>query len=171
MIETEVKILEINKRDITAQLIKLGAKKVFSGNVFSILYDVHDKTLRLRNMGGVITLTCKTKAKGEKKYKVRNEKEVKVSNFTQMKKVLAALGYRIRSTQAKYRTSFETKNAHFDMDEIKGIPVYMEIEAEPRIIDNFVSRLGFDKSKVKPWNTDELIRHYSKGRRKSKYIK
>ena len=164
MIETEVKILEINKGEILKKLKKLGAKGVYRGNVFTVQYDVKDKTLRIRKFSDKVVLTFKSKIKQNNSdgsgYKVMNEKEVVVDNFIQMKKILVAMGYRVKATTSKYRTSYETKDAHFDIDEINGIPVYMEIEGTTEIIDKYLSLLDVDKMKVKDWDTNQLLAYY-----------
>lgn len=165
MIETEVKVLEINKGDILKKLKKLGAKGLYRGNIFTIQYDVKDKTLRLRKFSDKVVLTFKSKIRQNNPsvggYKVRNEKEVVVDNFMQMKKILIAMGYRVKATTSKYRTSYETDDAHFDIDEINGIPVYMEIEGTTETIDKYLSLLGVDRMKVKDWDTNQLMNYYN----------
>ena len=45
MKEIEVKIINIDKKDVEKKLVKLGAKKVFAGNLINALYDFKDRRL------------------------------------------------------------------------------------------------------------------------------
>ena len=45
MLETEIKVLAIDKKKVENQLTKLGAKKVFEGELYAIYYDFEDNKL------------------------------------------------------------------------------------------------------------------------------
>ena len=54
MEEHEVKILEVNRKEVEKKLIKLGAKKIFDGNLQTIFFDFNDKSiLKNKKEGGV----------------------------------------------------------------------------------------------------------------------
>ena len=78
MLEKEIKILEIDKDVIVAQLLELGAEKTFEGFVHDIYYDFPDdapknkmeangRMFRLRQKGEEHIYTIKNKRKKIKK--------------------------------------------------------------------------------------------------------
>ena len=68
MNEVEVKILNINRKEIEKKLVALGAKKVFDDKVSALFFDSdekevrhNNKQLRLRTEGKKAVLTIKRK--------------------------------------------------------------------------------------------------------------
>lgn len=168
MIETEVKILEINKKKVVRQLIVLGAKKIFSGKIETARYDHIDQRLsksglmlRLRTRGRFIELTLKKRI-STNKTKVALEHEIMIDDYKKGKEILGLLGLKQFNLIHKYRESYSLSDAHFEFDKMEGIPEFMEIEAKEKVINKYVGLLGLDKTKIKPWSMRDVEKHYKK---------
>lgn len=174
--ETEIKILEINRSEIETKLLKLGAKKIFEGELLAEFYDTKDsdlkkekKLLRLRKECNKTVLTLKSKVirGGEKTAKIREENEVEVEDFKTMQKVLENLSFEIKHILRKTRISYKLKDAKFEFDKYhddwKHIPEFLEIESDNiETIYKYAELLGFCKEDCKPWSGWDLEKHYSK---------
>jgi predicted adenylyl cyclase CyaB len=177
MKETEVKILEIDRKKIEQTLLENGAEKVFDGDIRTLFFDFKDRSiikakdvLRLRKEQDTIELTYK-KVRITQTAKTAEEYTVEVSNLETMKIILENLGLSVRESMEKHRVSYTLDHARFDIDRYFGaydfIPEFMEIEAENTAsIHNFAELLGFKKEDCLPWSTVELIQHYSKDKGK-----
>lgn len=55
---------------------------------------------------------------------------------------LGCLGLRSKFRYEKYRTAFQAKGVHLDLDETP-IGTFLELEGEPEAIDRLAHRLGF----------------------------
>jgi predicted adenylyl cyclase CyaB len=176
MRETEIKILEIDRTKVEAELVSLGAKMVFDGVTHALYYDFADHsirkklgTLRLRKEGEKTVLTAKRHidAKGAK---VREESEVEVSDFDVMRGVLEFLGLSAWLEMVKHRTTYELAEMHFEFDKYHGdyeyIPEFLEIEGtDIEKVRAYAELLGFSKQECKPWDAVELADYYSETRR------
>ena len=173
MIETEVKILEIDRKEVEDKLISIGAKKVFDDKVNASFFDFEDGSLkksgtvlRLRTEGKKAVLTLKEPIKkGEAK--IKEESEIEVSDLGTTKKILESLGLRVWRVAKKHRTTYSLEGVHFELDnyieENDFIPEFLEIEAKTlEEIYKFVEALGFSKEDCKPWSLKDLVKHYSK---------
>ena len=172
MKEIEVKILEVNRQKIEETLARLGAKKIFDGDIQTLFFDFKDGTiikaknvLRLRKEQNKTELTYK-KVHVTQTAKVAEEYSVEVSNLETMKKILENLGLSIIENMQKHRVSYKLDHARFDIDRYSGdygyIPEFLEIEAENTdLIHKYAALLGFKAKDCLPWSTNELIRHYS----------
>jgi adenylate cyclase, class 2 len=172
MKEVEVKILNIDSQKVKQTLLRLGAKKVFDGEVFAYFYDFKDSSIakshsvmRLRKEGDQIVLTFK-KVLGKQGAKIAEESSVEVSNLSEMKKILENLGLSVTGSTQKYRVSYQLETAHFDIDHYIGqhsyIPELMEIEAESiHVIHKWAELLGFKAQDCLPWSINDLIKYYS----------
>ena len=88
MKEVEVKIRNIEKKEIIEKIVALGAYKVFSGKVVDFRFDTPErdlsrqgKALRIRQKGKYIYLNLKGKKKSRESIIGRDEIGVKISNF------------------------------------------------------------------------------------------
>jgi len=172
MKELEVKILEVNRLKIEEILTSLGAKKVFDGDIQTLLFDFKDgsiikakNVLRLRKEQDKAELTFK-KVHITETAKLAEEYTVEVSNLETMKKILENIGLSIIENMTKHRLSYKIDNTRCDIDHYTGnygyIPEFMEIESENSdLIHKYAALLGFQAKDCLPWSTDELIRHYS----------
>ena len=177
MQETEVKILEINRKKVELTLTGLGAKKVFDGDIQTLLFDFKEgkiikakDVLRLRKEQDKVELTYK-KVQANKSAKMAEEYTVEVSNLETTKKILENLGLSVIENMQKHRVSYMLDQTRFDIDRYYGsygyIPEFMEIEAKKvDLIHKYAELLGFKTEDCLPWSTTELIQHYSLKRKK-----
>jgi len=173
MQETEVKILEVNRQKIEENLINLGAKKIFDGDIQTFFFDFADAkivkakdVLRLRKEGDMSELTYK-KVRYTDDVKNAQEYTVSISNLETMKLILEYLGLNVTECMEKHRVSYTLETARFDIDRYFGnyayIPEFMEIEAKnPEQIHKYANLLGFEAKDCLPWSTQDLINHYSR---------
>ena len=171
MEEIEVKILEIDRKEVEQKLISLGALKVFDDKMQIYFFDKPDRslreqrvTLRVRTEGKKTMLTVKTFVDNSTSNK-RNEWEVEVSDVEDTIKLLEALGFVIDHQMKKIRTSYRLNGVHFELDRYLGdysyIPEFLEIEGpDEETIFKYVTLLGFAKEDCKPWSLKELVENY-----------
>jgi predicted adenylyl cyclase CyaB len=172
MQEIEVKILNIDKQKVIAQLESLGAKKVLDCEMCSSTFDFADKRLakegkflRLRTKGGITELTLKEKVSTEQA-KINEEHEVIVSDKNCLRGILHGLGLKEVKTDAKkHRVEYVLGNVHFEIDTLaENIPPLLEVEA-PTLeeVQKAVEMLGFSmKDDAKPWSGKDVREHYGK---------
>jgi len=179
MKEIEVKILEVNKEKVEETLARLGALKIFDGNIQTLFFDFPDgriveakDVLRLRKEQEKAELTYK-KVHVTQTAKNAEEYSVEVSNIETTQKILEYLGLVATEKMLKHRISYEVDNVRFDidryLDNYKFIPEFMEIEAENvDAIYKYAELLGFKPKDCLPWSTEELIRYYKEKKGKTK---
>lgn len=168
MKETEVKFLEINKKEIIRKLARLGAKKVFEGDIEAYFFDYPDK--RLNKRGKILRLRKKSK---EIEFNLKqnmivtaaknvDETEVNISDFELMKKILESIGLEISHTlPKKHRTSYSLNDLHFEIEKYKGIPAFLEIESDSEEKLKKAARLlGLDMKDAKSWTQKEVLEYY-----------
>ena len=173
MEEHEVKILEVNRKEVEKKLIKLGAKKIFDGNLQTIFFDFNDKSIlknkklvRLRS-DGKKTVLCSKKPIEKNKTKIMEENEVEVSDINETKKILESIGLHPCLTMKKRRITYNLADTHFDFDsyieDFSFIPEFLEIESSNSLdIIRFSKLLGFKEESLKSWTTKDLINFYKK---------
>lgn len=173
MREIEVKILNINRKEVEKKLVSLGAKKVFEGIVEGCFFDFKDnsirksrKTLRLRKENNKVVLTFKNPIP-HKNLKIKEEHEIEVSDFKKTQKILESLGLSVWLWIKKKRTTYALEGVHFEIDkhidQFDFVPTFLEIETEdPKIIYKYVRLLGFKKKDCKPWTILEIVDYMKK---------
>jgi predicted adenylyl cyclase CyaB len=174
MQETEVKILEINRKEIENILVGFGAEKIFDGKIRTLFFDFSDdRILKAKNLlrlrveeKGKIELTYK-KVQKTKTLKKAEEFSVEVSSLESTKQILECIGLCATQDMLKHRISYKFDTARFDIDLFLGaynfIPEFIEIEAKnARAIYKYAELLGYKANDCLPWSTEELIQHYSK---------
>lgn len=171
MIETEIKILDINKKEIEEKLLKLNAKKILDDNVEAYYFDKDDelrkegKVLRLRKIGEKTFLTFKKKIEN-KNLSQREEHETEVNNFENTKLILLNLGYNIREKVIKHRTSYQINETKFEIDQHlekdSNIPCLMEIESNEKKIKKYIEILNINKDKISKLGFFGLRGYYNK---------
>ncbi len=100
--------------------------------------------LRLRRQGKRSVLTMKTPAKPDAVFKVRQETEVEVSDFSAMEKILGRIGLRPFFIYEKYREVLVLDGVRLMLDETP-IGNFLEIEGDPAAIDAAAARLGLSR--------------------------
>jgi adenylate cyclase class 2 len=167
--EVEVKVIDIDKKEIIKKLESLDAEKVFDGDVFTVMFDFEDNRLvkqngylRLRKMGDAAFLTFK-KVLSQDKAKVADEREVAVENFGETRSILEALGMKEKKSWAKHRISYVLDDIDICIDSQAETPDFLEIEAiSEEEIYYLVDELELPRDKVKNWTGKELVEHYNK---------
>lgn len=178
MYETEIKILEIDRKKLEKKLSSLGAKKIFDDEIHALYYDTADRsikrqrgTFRLRREGRISVLTFKAHIDNSAA-KVREETEVKVSDFDAMRSILKSIGFSPWLEMKKHRTTYALPGIHFEFDRYTGefgfIPEFLEIEG-PGIeaIYESAASLGFSKKDCRPWDALQVAEYYSARDRRS----
>ncbi len=172
MIEKEVKILEINKEKVEEKLTQLGAVKNFESEIETYYYDFEDKrlekedsVLRLRLIKGKeLFIDLKKRISKER---LKESREIKISlkdteEIKEAKELIESLGLKIKLHMKKKRTSYKIRNALVEIDEIEGIPTFLEIEGEEKRIEELTRELGLKENKRVTFDTFELLDYYSK---------
>jgi predicted adenylyl cyclase CyaB len=177
MREVEIKVLDIDRADTEKKLLALGAKKTFDGEIRAIYYDSPGRaigetgeTFRLRKEGATAVLTHK-RTVDDPEAKVREEREVIVSDFDAMRGILESAGFSAWLEMRKIRTSYELGGLHFEfdryLDAFDYIPEFLEIEGTA--VDEVyrcAEMLGFRKEDCRPWDAVQVAEYYSHRRKK-----
>lgn len=102
--------------------------------------------LRLRRAGELSVLTYKGPA-AITKYKSREELETEISNPDSLRLILDRLGFRPFLTYQKFRTEYAVSGSsgRIMLDETP-IGEFLELEGQPRWIDQTARELGFEPS-------------------------
>ncbi len=153
MMEIEVKI---EVKDFSP-FEKILSKEIFDEIrdwVFedNLVFDMEDlklkkegKLLRVRKTGENVVLTFKNKVeKKSSKYKVREEIEIKVSDFENTIKILEGLGYKVFFRYQKFRKVYSYSSNHVCFDKTP-IGNFIEIEGDESFILKIAKKLGFAK--------------------------
>ena len=172
MQEIEAKILEIKREKVEYGLAKMGARKVFDGEMETFFYDFKDgsivksrNVLRLRREGTQVVLTYKN-VTANREAKIAEEYSVVVSDLAGIQKILEELGFVLIESMQKHRTRYDLNGAHFDIDRYSGkyeyIPEFLEIETDSiENIYSYARAMGFKKDQCLPWSTAQVIEHYA----------
>ena len=155
--EIELKFIDIDKENIIRKIKALGAKQEYSTSLESVSFisdgfsssDSTKKYLRLRKIGEKVFLTYKSPAK-DSNLSIRDEYEIEVYDFDTMVQLFQGLGLRPTPLFKKHRDHFSLGEVHLEIDEVEGIPPYLEIEAPTGpILKETAERLGLDINKGK----------------------
>jgi adenylate cyclase, class 2 len=175
MDEIEIKILEIDRKELEKKLLSLGAKKSFDGEVCGSFYDYEDNsirkakdTMRLRKVGDKAYVTYK-KFLEDDRAKIRREYETEVSDYESARLILESLGLKEWMSMKKHRTTYELPGVFFELDrhtdQYSFVPEFLEIEAKDlETLYPYVEELGYKKEDCRPWTIVEIAEHYSKKR-------
>lgn len=140
---------------------------------YNIVFDTPDQRLkknkcllRLRRKNKQNVLTYKrppAKALKSKKYKIREETEVEVSDFENTKAIIQALGFDVFFIYEKYREVFKRKSGNVKiMIDQTPIGDFIEIEGSAEEIDHIASALGFTREDYITANYYTLFREIHK---------
>jgi predicted adenylyl cyclase CyaB len=156
MKEVEVKVRNINKKDIIEKIEKLGGIKNFTGRVIDFRFDTPDrklskqgKALRIRRKGKHIYLNLKGKKKSIENITGRDEIGVRIFNSKIMHKILNELGYIKIFELNKYRTEYKLGDVKFDIDEYVGMKPILEIESDSyEIVEKYLETLDIQGDEI-----------------------
>lgn len=165
-IEYELKVLEINIKEIEDKLISLGAIKLGDNLQRRYVYDfkpvIPHKWIRLRTNGIKTTLTIK-EVKDNNSIGGTLEKEIEVSNFESTNEILAELGYTPKSYQENRRITYKYEDIEIDIDFWPMIPTYMEIEGKSeKDVLNFFKKLELKDAKTTTYSVDLIYKEIYK---------
>ncbi len=113
------------------------------------------RTVRMRRAGGRAILTYKGSARFEGGAKVREEREVEVSDAGETEAILGALGLERRFRYEKRREEWDCEGCIVALDETP-IGDFVEIEGDPTSIRRLIALLGLDPSEAIPYSYAEL---------------
>jgi adenylate cyclase class 2 len=163
--EYEIRILEVDKEEVTKKLEKLGAILKGKFEQKRYVYDLRPvekgKWIRLRTNGKTTTLTYKDIVSNT--IDGTKEVEFEVEDFDKANEFLEKIGFENRSYQENERIQYILNNVEIDIDLWPMIPTYMEIEgkSEEEII-NIKKILNVDETKVTTLNCDDIYRQIYK---------
>lgn len=183
ILEKEVKVIDIDKDEMIRKLSRIGAKKVFEGQIDMIFFDTsinalrkNKVTLRVRkktnNLNNKIIseVTLKKKPSEEEDsdiVKVREEYEFLSDDFEKTVVFFENLGFKKKYRVRKERISFEYNNVSYELDKYDKIPWIMEIESgDIDTIREAARYLGIEKDRLLPWSLNDLLKHYEVEKRK-----
>lgn len=148
MKEIEVKVVLKDFKEIKKKLKELGAEKkcpkTFEKNILfghKKLKFEKDWILRLRKFGKKNILTLKTSAKGKKGFKVREEINILVEDFENMKNILEKIGFFEAFYYEKYREDYIYNGLNISLDKTP-IGNYVEIEGDYKNILKFLKKIN-----------------------------
>ena len=184
MLEKEIKILDVDVKDLQKQLEKLWAEKTFEGYIHDVYYDFHDedkdelkmeenkRLFRVRQKWDVHMYTIKRKRNKKKDgweegVKIADEGEREITDVESFRKVLEKYWMKETREKKKYRISYALDNCEFDIDDYflwddrNTIPPLLEIEAHTsEELFKWVKKLGLKKHQVETWGSRKLFAHY-----------
>lgn len=154
--EIEVKIKIDDLKKIKRKIIKLGFRTISPYSFeHNILFDTKDERLkknklllRLRKIDDKYIVTFKhppEHSQDTSHYKIREEKEIEVSDYENIKSIFTGLGFKVFFIYEKYREIFDNGNVKIMMDHTP-IGDYIEIEGDAEGIDKIAAQLGYSKS-------------------------
>jgi adenylate cyclase class 2 len=154
-VETEIKLPFTDPEAIAGRIRAAGftihRERIFEGNN---VYDTPSATirekgelLRMREAGGVATLTWKGPTLTTGGHKSRPEVETTVADAAALDTILRRLGYVPVFRYEKFRTEF-AKAGEEGLITLDETPIgwFLELEGPPAWIDATAASLGFDKS-------------------------
>jgi adenylate cyclase class 2 len=167
--EIEVKLPATDLSAVRSRLAAAGGTRVAPAHAESNdLYDDAEgalvrsgRTLRLRRANGRALLTFKGPARYENGAKVREEREVEVSDASEAEALLAGLGFSRRFRYEKRREAWDWSGCALALDETP-IGDFVEVEGEPTAIRKVVAALGLDFAEAIPYSYAELYRRRRK---------
>jgi adenylate cyclase, class 2 len=161
--EIEVKLPVSDLDALRRKLPETGAALRASEHEESnVLYDDPERrlsssgrTVRLRRAAGKALLTYKGPVRFESGARVREEREVEVSDAAEADAILAGLGLLPRFRYDKRREEWHFKGAVVALDRTP-IGDFVEVEGDPATIRRVVALLGLDPSEASPYSYAEL---------------
>jgi adenylate cyclase class 2 len=164
MLEIETKILEVDVKDISEKLVKLGAKQiqdaVLKVDWFSLpdlLKENHPWYLRVRSYStGKVEITWKGKPEIIDNVRQVKEVNVLVDSHEKTAMLFESLGLVCYAHQEKKRISWKLGDTQFDLDTYPKMLPYLEIEAKSaKEISEMIQKLNLEKYAT--WNEGERI--------------
>ncbi len=169
MREIEVKILEIDKEDLSDNILNLGGEQTEERVIIDTFYDYPDH--RLSKRGDIVRVRNSPKEKevaykcGPEKseFNIRREIETKVGDPKTMMEIIEKFGLVVVHHTEKKRTSFEVDKVKVEIDEYPEIPPFVEIEGPTEDdVKNVVEKLGFSMNDTTNLHGGQILKKYGK---------
>jgi adenylate cyclase, class 2 len=164
--EYEVKFLDIDQKEMTKKLNKLGGKivhnkKKYIRAVFDLCNSKKKGYARVRDEAGIVTITVKIYNNPD----YPDEYEIETKNdFETAKDLLVAMNLEMTAFQESYREkwSLPIEGVHeITFDTLPGLPTYMEIDCTTEeSLNKTIKLLGADKSKMRKGAFDRTYEEY-----------
>ena len=160
--EYEVRVLEIDEKEIIDKLEKLGAEKEGEYEQKRFVYDVkpvdENKWIRLRTNGKKTTLAFKEIVSNT--IDGTKEVEFEVSDIDTAKEFMKSIGFDYRNYQENKRIRYILDGVEIDIDSWPMIPTFMEIEGESEEqVRKMLEKLDVDKSKITALNCNDIYKN------------
>ncbi len=162
-VEIEVRILNVNKKEIQEKLESLGAEFQWEHLQKRYVYDFQPalphKWIRLRTNGVEATLAIKNvKAK---EIDGTEELEIVVDDFEKTNLILKEFGYVPKAFQENKRCRYFLHGVEVDIDSWPQIPDYIEIEGTNKEeVMKIVEMLGFTEDCVTTNDVESIYSDY-----------
>lgn len=161
--EYEVRILEIDPKEITKKLESLGATfqwdAVQKRYVYDFMPKVEGKWIRLRSNGAKTTLTIKNIVSS--RIDGTQELEVEVGDFEKTNAILNELGFEPKGYQENRRCQYILDDVEIDIDYWPLIPTYMEIEGKSeQAVYDIVHKLGYTDADIVTTDVEGVYLQY-----------
>lgn len=161
--EIEIKLPVAELSPVRGRLARTGARlRAPRHDESNDLYDDPERrlsgsgrTVRLRRAAGRAVLTYKGAPRFESGARVREEREVDVSDAGEADAILAGLGLTKTFRYEKRREEWDAEGCVVALDETP-IGDFVEIEGDPGAIRKVVAALGLDASEAVPYSYPEL---------------
>jgi predicted adenylyl cyclase CyaB len=158
--ELETKVLDVNEKKIISRLKSVGAKKVLKTKLRVYWFNIkgkktYDWYLRIRRYSdGKNEVTWKGKSIVHGVSRSHKEINFSIESFEKIFDLFLEMGLENYAFQEKYRTSWEYKEWHFDLDRYPGMNPYLEIEApSEKLVQEAIRLLKLNSHET--WNEGE----------------
>lgn len=135
MIETEAKYWSPGNERVEKALVRLGARKTFSG-IMEDVYFAHpsrdfaktDEALRLRKLEDGAELAYKGPRMRAEHGKAREEITARIDDALSLQRILERLGFKEAYVVRKKRTSYALDRLMVELDDVEGLGEFVELE-------------------------------------------
>lgn len=163
--EYEIKVLDIDKEAVIAQIEQLGGEHVADYNfrryIFHTVPFDAASWVRLRTDGTTATLAFKSSQADA--IDGMQEVEVDVSDFDKTQILLAQAGLEQSSYQENRRSLYRLGDVELALDEWPHIPCYLEIEGSSQeAVEQVLQSLELTGSQTSSLPTGDIYKHYGK---------
>ena len=175
MNEIEVKVLNIDKKEIIRKLEEIGATLIKDEEQINIRFDTEDRYLKNEYNGYLRIRVTKNNLTGEisnaltlkrniskDEFRVNEEIETEIMNVNETVRILEALIYYQKAPGKKQRKSYIYDGILFEIDEwdkeIYPYP-YLEIEVTKESdLERAIELLNIDRKNITAKSIDDLIK-------------
>lgn len=167
MEEIEIKVLNIDVKDISKKILNFGAEKVSENLIIEKHFDFDDKRLskrgdlfRVRKVDDKVEIAYKA-LKGIDEFSIYDEIETGVGDFDRIVSIIERVGMKCVRYREKRRTSFRKGDLKFEIDKYPDIPAYLEIEGDGKNIKKALRSFLIEDSNVARINATQVLKLYN----------